>query len=401
MRSRAKETLEIASFGQIVEGSITIGDLTVLVGEQASGKSLLLELFKFIHDYKFVRKKLSEKGFSIQEKEELQSLYFGYPMGNVPIKENTQIKWKGEEFSFDDMKKRSSTERVFYIPAQRTLTMIDGWFRDFSSFGVDTPFVVRHFSETMRSLIEKIRASQRDSNVIFPASKRFYAQLRKKLDAAIFKGWNLYYREEGMRKLLVLNHATNTNLSFLSWSTGQREFVPLLIGLYWLMPSGRKVVRNYDYVVIEEPEMGLHPHGYLNVLLLILLLLKRGYRVLLSSHSPTTLDAIWVLRNIAKVSQESKKLDLFCRFFDIKKEPWLISFVQDLTSKRIHVHYFQSLPNGKTIIDDITKLEDLDNPAIEGWGGLLSISDRASNIVSEAVQSIRQQQYEAQSTNGW
>ena len=44
------KNLKLTSLGQISEADITFGDLTVFVGEQASGKSILLQLVKLILD---------------------------------------------------------------------------------------------------------------------------------------------------------------------------------------------------------------------------------------------------------------------------------------------------------------------------------------------------------------
>jgi len=76
------------------------------------------------------------------------------------------------------------------------------------------------------------------------------------------------------------------------WSAGQREFVPLLLGLYWFA-SPTKVKRRggIRWVMIEEMEMGLHPKGIEVMLFIILDLLWRGYRVCLSTHSPHVLDS--------------------------------------------------------------------------------------------------------------
>jgi predicted ATPase len=71
------------------------------------------------------------------------------------------------------------------------------------------------------------------------------------------------------------------------WSAGQREFVPLLLGLYWLMPSTQSSRRGtIEWVVLEEVEMGLHPRAISVLLLMVLELVTRGYRVCLSTHSP-------------------------------------------------------------------------------------------------------------------
>ncbi len=44
------KSLEVSSFGPIKQGKVEFGDLTILVGPQASGKSLLVQLFKAIED---------------------------------------------------------------------------------------------------------------------------------------------------------------------------------------------------------------------------------------------------------------------------------------------------------------------------------------------------------------
>ena len=44
------ERIHLTSLGQIPEADISFGDLTVFVGEQASGKSLFLQLVKLILD---------------------------------------------------------------------------------------------------------------------------------------------------------------------------------------------------------------------------------------------------------------------------------------------------------------------------------------------------------------
>ena len=42
--------------------------------------------------------------------------------------------------------------------------------------------------------------------------------------------------------------------------------------------------------------MGLHPQGIATAMLLVLELLRRGYKVVLSTHSTVVLDMVWALR---------------------------------------------------------------------------------------------------------
>lgn len=61
--------------------------------------------------------------------------------------------------------------------------------------------------------------------------------------------------------------------------TRQRELVPLLLGLYWLLPHTKVSRREkLEWVAIEEPEMGLHPSTIAVVILLALELLQTATR---------------------------------------------------------------------------------------------------------------------------
>src|SRR5262245_1327289 len=86
----------------------------------------------------------------------------------------------------------------------------------------------------------------------------------------------------------------------MSWTDGQSEFIPLLLGAYHLLPKGKPRQSETTWVVIEEPEMGLHPRGISAVMLLVLDLLSRGYKVVLSTHAPLVLDVLWALQRLKR-----------------------------------------------------------------------------------------------------
>ena len=60
--------IKLTSLGQIREADITFGDLTVFVGEQASGKSILLQLMKLILDAGDITQTLKKHGFGLARK---------------------------------------------------------------------------------------------------------------------------------------------------------------------------------------------------------------------------------------------------------------------------------------------------------------------------------------------
>lgn len=55
--------ITLTSLGQISKADISFGDLTVFVGEQASGKSILLQLVKLILDTDNITRTLKTQGF--------------------------------------------------------------------------------------------------------------------------------------------------------------------------------------------------------------------------------------------------------------------------------------------------------------------------------------------------
>ena len=76
--------LTLTSLGQIREAEIAFGDVTVFVGQQASGKSILLQLVKLILDAPNITQTLKKQGFDWQKKsDDFLSLYFGEGMKGI------------------------------------------------------------------------------------------------------------------------------------------------------------------------------------------------------------------------------------------------------------------------------------------------------------------------------
>ena len=58
--------ISIKNFGPIKDVNLELGDLTILLGAQASGKSLLLQMFKLAKDRKSIVKRLDNYGFIVK-----------------------------------------------------------------------------------------------------------------------------------------------------------------------------------------------------------------------------------------------------------------------------------------------------------------------------------------------
>jgi predicted ATP-dependent endonuclease of OLD family len=70
--------------GQIADADLTFGDLTVLVGPQATGKSIALQLLKLMVDAGQVQAELSRHGLDWSgQLAEILDVYLGEGMGAV------------------------------------------------------------------------------------------------------------------------------------------------------------------------------------------------------------------------------------------------------------------------------------------------------------------------------
>lgn len=389
MATTSPRRLAVKNFGPIHDADISFGDLNVVVGPQASGKSLFFQVLKLLVDadaicHEFLR-------FSIgwgSDFANFMHLYFGQGATNL-IKGTSSFALNGELHDLPKLTQAAKrrvgriasavppAERMFYIPAQRIMAVQDGSTRPFNNFQAGDPYVLREFSETLHGLVQS-EFSTGDSDKLFPKRNRLNEGLRRLVADSFFHGFDLEVaRGADFTKRLMLTKG-DTKLSFMTWSAGQREFTPLLLGLYWLLPAGAVSRRNdFDSVVIEEPEMGLHPRAIQAFMALVLELMRRGYRVFLSTHSPAVLDVIWGLQTLK--SHRGKEQD-------VRDLLGLPASVKDMAEtalkKRITVSYFQ--PGEKVI--EISQLDPgAESAAESGWGGLTSFSGDIGDVVARVV----------------
>jgi hypothetical protein len=377
-------SLRIENIGQIVKADVTLGDLTVLVGPQATGKSIFLQFLRLVLDTGYIHDQLRKYGIDWKRNiDEFLDVYLGEGMRGVWRfdKPASRINLNKQPVEITDMatpRSRTKKPSMFYIPAQRVLSLANGWPRPFQSFATDDPFMVRNFSETFRNLMDQ--ELNRSGNV-FPKTRRLKAEYRKLISRHIFSGFELHIGRQNAQKRLVLKQEnSDVSIPYMAWSAGQREFVPLLMGLYWLMPGSTTKRRgDLKWIVIEELEMGLHPNGISAVLLLIMDLLWRGYRVCISTHSPHVLDVVWALRKIQQYMANSAYL---LDIFNIPKTDPMKAVADSVIQKSANVFYFDR--DGKT--RDISNLDPGSDDAMEaGWGGLSEFSGRVAEVVSRVV----------------
>ena len=121
-------------------------------------------------------------------------------------------------------------------------------------------------------------------------------------------------------------------------------------------------------------------------MLLVLELLWRGYRVVLSTHSPQVLTVLWMLR---RLRENGARWQLLCEAFGIAKPRADLERVATAALKkdvRVHLLSFGAEGDGKVSATDISSLDPgSDDDSVSGWGGLTGFASRCGEIVRQSV----------------
>lgn len=377
------DRFNILNFGPIDNVSVNFGDLTIFVGPQASGKSIALATLKLVVDHDHIIDTLDRYNYIIgHNTETILNVYYGEGMSGI---------WKDDsKIVVDDMtfvrkylpkKGNNKDETLFYIPAQRILSISDGRAKNFGEFDNSSPYVLRSFSETLRLFMQH---GMGNSDVLFPMRNRLKGFLRRSFDDSIFHQAKIVMEERAGQKKMVLN-VDDMSIPFMSWSAGQKEFMPLLLAFYCLSGPPSKVVKKekYKYVVIEEPEMGLHPRAIISVILQILELLQTGYKVIVSTHSPVFLEFAWAF-NLLKTNTAAMYMGLN-EIFGVPADSPVSRMLVGVFNKSIRTYFFQRKnSNGRVVSHDISSLDvTVADNFISEWGGLSEFSSRVSEVVSK------------------
>jgi len=247
--------------------------------------------------------------------------------------------------------------------------------RPFSDFRAGDPYVLRAFSEQLRLQLELLFEGRDRKWQFEPEAGRLlqesiFGKLELKVDTI-----------GGQRELVLTGPRARKPLPYMVWSAGQREFVPLMLSLLWLLPASTPLRKQEcNWVLIEEPEMGLHPKAIAAVLYVVLQLMHRGYRVCLSTHSTHVLDLVWAIQMFKKTgAPPGKLLDIF----GVENGRKSMAMTKAILTKETAVYYFDDETRQTR---DISVLDPADaDPLIQTWGKLMEFANQVGEIVAQQV----------------
>lgn len=374
--------LQLKNLGPIAEADVSFGDLTVIVGPQATGKSVFLQTLKLVLDRDHIHDTFTHHSVVFNGNDEgFLNGYYGKGMASA-WREDSSLLWNNKSLSLPDMAKPSRArireQHLFFIPAQRVMAFASGVTLNFGQFNYGDPYTLRYFSDALHDLVQNEFGAKAE---LFPQPNRLNDILRKPINQHLFGGSKLVLDSREFTKRLELKISGHKQgLPYTAWSAGQREFTPLLLGLYWLCPAGARQRRDtIEWVVIEEPEMGLHPQGIATVLLLVLELLRRGYKVVQSTHSTVVLDMVWALREFQSLGGTEGDVR---ELFDLPASAPARDIASSALSKQYRVYYFDR----HQTVRDISSLDPgADNVSEAEWGGLSGFASRTGAVISKVV----------------
>jgi hypothetical protein len=381
----AKKTnrLSLKTVGPIRSADVAFGDLTVIVGPQATGKSIFLQTLKLVLDRDPIHDTFKHHSHAFNgDGSAFLGGYYGKGMAAAWKAGESTLHWNGQAHTLPELAKPSPSkqrkERLFFIPAQRVMSLSRGVTQNFGQFDYGDPYTLRYFSDAVHGLLQNDFGAKGE---LFPQANRLNETLRKPIAQHLYGASKLAVDDKDFTKRLVLRvpgHAEG--LPFTAWSAGQREFTPLLLGLYWLCPAGGALRRDaIEWVVIEEPEMGLHPQGIEAVLLLVLELMKRGYRVVLSTHSPVVLDLVWALQAFKQFGGTEADVR---KLLNLGSGGYAKELGEAVLHKDLRVYFFSR----DNEVQDISHLSPMAEAAAESeWGGLVGFASRTGQVIAEVV----------------
>ena len=129
--------------------------------------------------------------------------------------------------------------------------------------------------------------------------------------------------------------------------------------------------------------MGLHPQSISALLIVIFELMRRDYKVIVSTHSSQILELIWAIQLIAKSKNAPARLR---QLLDLKPNGFSYDLTETVIHKKTFKTYYFSREDSVVNVKDISTLDPEDpDKSVSDWGGLTLFSTKAADIVTEAV----------------
>ncbi|BAY90902.1 MULTISPECIES: AAA family ATPase [unclassified Tolypothrix] len=195
---------------------------------------------------------------------------------------------------------------------------------------------IKKQSEPVQSLIKilanaYIKSSDERQEEIKQSPKiAVYAELAELLEEQILQV-GINFNEPGLENEIIFQASENTNLEMTVASSMIKELAPLVLCLRYLAEPD-------DLLIIDEPEMNLHPSAQVAITEFLAMLVHAGLNILITTHSPYIVDHLTNLMRAAKYeNQEAIKERFYLERTEafIPQDKVSVYLFEDRTAKNI------------------------------------------------------------------
>ncbi len=326
-RALKEECLVLKKLGPIEELELEPRDLTIIIGEQATGKSLVAQMLYFFRGLKDHLREAFKPGIRAFEKwpdvlvrgvlDDLRGVAFGYfangtatikyernedesdwslsiYSGNRMVNAGKMLRRKIEQWLMylDSAEKivfgqKDSVKQV-YIPTERSMYTRYAGNRPSVLFEDFQPLPFRRFADTLQGSLGKYAALRgKDSSLGRSPARALRGEAY--VPRAGPKVWKWKTNDGGRGKILPIE----------AIASGQMEAWPFFV-VAEVMMAGNEPVDFY----FEEPETHLHPKAQVAVMDAVVRLVNAGHRMVVTTHSPYIL---YRLNNLLQRHQLKQK----------------------------------------------------------------------------------------------
>jgi hypothetical protein len=243
--------------------------------------------------------------------------------------------------------------QVYIFPVERTITVTFTPVEPVAQRIIDQTTPMGHFLELIRDAFRSSQSARGEQAKNDPAI-RTYIQLAQLLKEEILGG-NVDFStpEPKLGRELLFQPADGITLEMPIVSSMVKELSPLVLYLRYLAQPG-------ELLIIDEPEMNLHPEAQARLAEFLAMLVNAGLHVLFTTHSPYMVDH---LANLIKAAEHENKEEVKKLFYLQRPEAFI-------SKEKVSIYLFE---NGTT-------KHILTEEGLIDWSTFGNVSDRVSRI---------------------
>lgn len=223
------------------------------------------------------------------------------------------------------------------------------------------PFTVEKEARHILSLSLQMVSEGYDRKALQDADRQDYVQLSQLLEEGVLRGRVSYRQILANAWEIYYDFGEGRSLELRAASSMVKELALLVLYL-------RYIAKRNDVIVIDEPEMNLHPEAQARMTEFLCMMVNAGLNVIVTTHSSYIVDH---LANLLKAAKSSDKAGLAERFF-LKDERAFIA--QD----KVSVYHFEN-GSAHSILDEDGYID---------WKTFSDVSDTLMRLSYEMDRSV-------------